>query len=167
FVLISLCVYFGRNDLGLSAHSTLATIGLLCVCAIEYHDHFLNLRICNHLLHELYCVMAFFEVPLVHGYVDAVLSELSRKIEDPCLVLVRTPTVGNERFWIRCHTSPNWPRMIDRLVTTVQVSPTRDLPAHQGGAGGHRLHLGEGDGPRQVFHAAIGRDDKAFGRHKV
>src|SRR6202521_2739520 len=88
---------FLANNLGLGTHATLATVSLRCVLAIEYHDHFLNLGISDHLFHELYCVMAFFEVPLVDSYIYTVLSELTRKVENPFLMIVRAPPVGNER----------------------------------------------------------------------
>src|SRR5262249_3674136 len=60
-VLISPCVNLGRNDLSLGSNTTLATISLLCVCAIEYHDYFLDFWISDHLLHEFYRVVALFE----------------------------------------------------------------------------------------------------------
>ncbi len=37
------------------------------------------------------------------------------------------------------------------------------LCAHDLGAGHHRFELAEGNVARQVFHAAIGRDDEVFG----
>jgi hypothetical protein len=48
--------------------------------------------------------------PSLDGHVHTVLSELSRKVQDPFLVLVRTPTIRNKCFGIRCHGSPGHQR---------------------------------------------------------
>jgi len=88
FVLISLCVNFGRNNLRLGSDAALATVSLLCIGTIEHYDHFLDLWVSDHLFHKLYRVVTLFEVPLIDSHIYAILSKLTREVQNPCLVFV-------------------------------------------------------------------------------
>ncbi len=60
--------------------------------------------------HEGVGIVTFFEIPFIEDYIDTGLSQISCKLNDPCLMVLARPAVGNKKLWIT-HLIASWPNV--------------------------------------------------------